>query len=173
MVAGSFDKISLQYDTGAIPPPFCHRYNVSFILDEDGKYTSSLKLEYYDREEITEEEIYDEGFSMEDDFTWEGTLPDIWSEEIIKKIKSSSWKKKAKSGRNSEFIVKVENHNQSETLQPADARQWEVFGQEIIQAVFELSKKEAPLFISFVTKKTKQEIKQVGLSFHLQIEALA
>ncbi|MDZ7607381.1 MAG: hypothetical protein U5K79_17755 [Cyclobacteriaceae bacterium] len=35
-------------------------------------------------------------------------------------------------------------------LWPADKRQWETFAQELIQAIFELGKKEAPLKIQFL-----------------------
>lgn len=148
--------ISLEYNTGQIPPPFCHRYKINISKSEKGTYKIELNLEYYDRDEITEDEIFDEGFTLGDDFKWAGELPTTWGKEIEKKLSTTNWKKKNSQGNNtSEFIIKITQKNQSEILHPASTRIWEIFSQEIIQAVFELSKKEAPLLISFISESSQ------------------
>ena len=162
----SFDKITFKYNSGTIPPPFCHKYYIEIKAKSLEVFRVKLQLEYYDRDTISEDEIFEEGFSLEDDFTWSGPLPKVWGEEIIKKLKSSNWKKKPlPSSSSSEFTIKVDHHNESEILQPADTRTWEIFVQEIIQAIFELSEKEAPLFLSYVSKSSEEQINQADFNF--------
>lgn len=155
----TFDKISFQYNTGPIPPPFCYKYLLEVSIGNTGKVHGKLKLEYFDREDLTEEEIFDEGFSLEDDYHWEGVLPGAWGAEIKKKIESASWKKKLIANEDgSEFLVKLDHGGKSELLQPADSRDWEIFSQEIMQAIFELGNKEAPLIIRFFQKDGSKQI---------------
>ena len=157
----AFDQIIFEYDTGPLPPPFCHKYKITISKNDDGTFQVDLTLKYYDREELSDEEILEEGFTMEDDYTWKGNLPIVWGQEIEKKLSSTMWKKKpSPNDDGTKFIIKKINNERSEILHPALRRIWETFAQEIIQAVFELSKKEAPLFMSFVFKNSNlQEIK--------------
>jgi len=53
---------------------------------------------------LTDEEIFNEGFSTEDNVNWHGELPKVWVDEIRKKLKSTNWKKKSAANDNgSEF----------------------------------------------------------------------
>ncbi len=161
-----FDKITLMYNTGPIPPPFCHRYKISIEKKSADDYHVDLDLEYFDRDEITEDEIFDEGFSMEDDCTWSGNLPRVWGHRLEEKFKSTNWKKKPTfSDSGTEFLIKLSQHDKSEIIQPATSRPWEMLAQEIIQAVFELSKKEAPLHIIFVSGSSKDQRKKAEFTF--------
>lgn len=158
--------ITFEYNTGPIPPPFCHKYKIIVSKNDRDKYQIDLNLEYYDRDEITEDEIFDEGFTLDDDYKWNGELPLVWGQEIENKVKSTNWKKKpSRSKDGSEFIIRVVQDNQSEILQPASSRIWEIFVQEIIQAVFELSKKEAPLQISFISGSSKNRNQKIDFTF--------
>ena len=87
----AFDKITLTYNPGPIPPPFCHQYKISIEKSTSNEFLTDLSLEYYNRDEITEEEIFDEGFSMDDNCTWSGTLPLLWGKMIESKLKSTNW----------------------------------------------------------------------------------
>lgn len=161
-----FNTLTFQYNTGSIPPPFCHQYTLTISRDDTGNYLADLDLEYFDRDEISEEEIIDEGYSIDDNYKWKGSLPKFWVEEILNMLKSSNWKKKPSPGpHGSEFVIKIDHHAKLEVIQPADTRLWEVFVQEIIQAVFELGKKESPLYISFVNKISIDQINQVEFEF--------
>ena len=159
-------KITFEYNTGPIPPPFCHGYKIEISKNNAEEYKAELELEYYDRDEITEEEIFEEGFSLDDDYSWNGNLSPVWGQEIEKKLKITNWKKKpSKSKDGSEFIIKTETKYKSEVLQPAATRPWEIFVQEIIQAIFELSKKEAPLQISFLTGNLIKQNQKIDFTF--------
>ena len=169
----TFDQIIFEYNTGPIPPPFCHNYKIIIYKSNSDQFKVELKLEYYDRDEIAKEEIFNEGFSLDDDYVWNGNLPTIWGTEITKKLTSSNWKKKpSPSAGGGNFVIKLKNLGQSELLHPAEIRSWEVFAQEIIQAVFELSEKEAPLQINFLCKQTNAEHQLVDFIFSFATQSI-
>jgi hypothetical protein len=122
----------------------------------------SLNLEYYDRDEITEEEIFDEGYSLEDDFKWDGTLPEVWIDALESRLSRTSWTKKNIPDDGASLSIKIFESGKSELLYPSEKRTWEVLSQEIIQAIFELGKKEAPLHIEYLSVSDKNQ--KVGLS---------
>lgn len=158
--------ITFEYNTGSIPPPFCHKYKIVISKNDQGKYQIDLNLEYYDRDEITEDEIFDEGFSLDDNYKWNGELPLVWGKEIEGKFNTTNWKKKpTRSNDGSDFTIKIAQNNESEMLQPATSRIWEIFLQEIIQAVFELSKREAPLLISYISGSSKNKNNKLDFTF--------
>ena len=162
----SYSKIIFEYNTGPIPPPFCHRYKIEISNTSPDKYLVDLHIEYYDRDEISEEEIFEEGFSLDDDYSWKGNLPLVWGQEIENKLKSANWKKKSpRRDDGSEFTIRLVQHNQSEILHPATIRVWGIFVQEIIQAIFELSKKEAPLQIGFLAGSSDNQSQKIDLTY--------
>lgn len=158
--------ITFEYNSGPIPPPFCHKYKIVVSKNNQDTYQINLNLEYYDRDQITEEEVFDEGFTLDDDYKWDGELPLVWGKEIENRFKSANWKKKpSRDKHGSDFIIRMVHDNQSEILQPASSRIWEIFVQEIIQAVFELSKKEAPLQINFISGGSKNQSQKIDFTF--------
>lgn len=162
----TFSKLTFEYNTGPIPPPFCHKYKITISKSSPEKYQVDLNLEYYARNEITEEEIVDEGFTLDDDYKWKGKLPLVWGQEIENRLKTANWKKKSSPGDGgSEFIIIIVQNNHSEILRPATIRIWEIFVQEIIQAIFELSKKEAPLQISFVSGSSDNISQKIDFTY--------
>jgi hypothetical protein len=147
-----YDTITFEYNSGPIPPPFCHKYKI--VISKKDKLYVSLDLEYFDRDELTEEEIYEEGFTDDDDFRWEGELPSVWGDEIAKKLAYSNWRKnEILRNDGASFRVKSVQAGISELRFPDKPLIFEMLSQEIIQAVFELGKKEAPLEIRFCAKK--------------------
>jgi len=149
----SFRKLEIHFDTKSLPPPFSHRYKLSFEKLGDS-LSADLNLEYYGREELSDEEIMDEGFSENDDFQWKGMLPAIWTQVVIDKLQATNWKKKADDHQDTDFFLRIRHTEGSEMLWPADNKHWQTFAQELIQAIFELGKKEAPLNIQFLNIET-------------------
>jgi len=164
----SFDKLIINYDTGVIPPPFCYRYTIKLIRDEK-ELLASLSMEYYDREEVTEEEIIDEGFTLNDDFQWKGRLPSLWKKELEKQLQSSNWLKNLDAESSASILeIRISDRDQSEILHPADKDAWEIFSQELIQAIFELSGKEAPLQIQFCSIEANKKSIFLELAFKFE-----
>jgi hypothetical protein len=159
----SFRKLEIHFDTKSLPPPFSHRYKLSIEKAGDSLSTD-LALEYYGREELSDEDIADEGFSENDDFQWNGMLPPIWTPVVIDKLQATNWKKKA-DDQDTDFFLRVRHSEGSEMLWPADKRQWETFAQELIQAIFELGKKEAPLKIEFLNIEKVQQSYSIEYRF--------
>ncbi len=162
----SFGQIIFEYNTGPVPPPFCHKYKIAISKSNHETFHVDLILKYYDREELSDEEIFEEGFTKKDDYEWKGDFPIVWGQEIEKKLSSTNWKKMPSPRPDgTEFSIKKVNNDQSEILNSSSSRAWEVFVQEIIQAVFELSKKEAPLLLGFISKNSKLEESKVDFEF--------
>lgn len=173
MSLASFDQITLDYNSGLIPPPFCHKYKIVVTKNDQDKLKVDLSLEYLDRDELTEEEIFDEGFSMEDDFVWKGDLPIVWGQEIEKRLTATNWKKKGPQGKDgSAFKIKLQNKGTTELLYPDINKNWEILAQEIIQAVFELGKKEAPLQIKFHTQDKNIQMQHVEFTFYFAYQSI-
>jgi hypothetical protein len=135
-------------------------------LRDNGKHEADIEIEYYDRDEVSEDEIYSEGFTLDDDFRWRGEMPQAWVQEIIKKLNTSNWKKQI-SLRPGEtgMMVKIDTDQSAEDLEPANLRSWEVFVQELIQACFELSEKEAPLHIEYIRNEDTKHKKQLRITY--------
>ena len=80
---------SLKYQTAEnIPAPFAHAIEINGSLDQELEL--SFELTYLDREDLTEDEILEEGFTTNDNFTWKGTLPKVWVDVVYGSLKSAN-----------------------------------------------------------------------------------
>ena len=68
-----------------IPPPYSHEY-VIVCNEADSVLALSIKLTYLDRDELTIDEIAEEGYTENDDFEWTGTLTLDPQEKIQRKL---------------------------------------------------------------------------------------
>ena len=78
-------------------------------------------IEYYDRDDITEIEILEEGFTPNDDYSWKGTLPPIWNQVVLDKLLKTNWTNKSKPELNSLETLEIEvtdQNNQTIMLRP-------------------------------------------------------
>lgn len=146
--------IELEFDSGIIPPPYSHVYRISLDWSK-GDLQAKLDLHYTDREELTETEILDEGFTPNDDYSYEGPLHEIWIKTIQQKLDSAKWS--GKSMEDGGLIVKpIENGQIGKVKVPADQEDWQLFGQDLIQAIYETAKKEAPLTVHYRKVSTEK-----------------
>ncbi len=161
-------EVVFQYESGEIPPPYCFRYRMNVIF-ENKQPEVLFNLEYYDREELTEEEIIDEGFSLNDDFQWKGRIPHFWNDVIIEKLLKASWKKSNKLNEQvnaAEMSVRMRyTDDSSERLWPEQLKMWEDFMQEVIQAIFEISNHEMPLVVRYLVIDKNNEFVEKQLTF--------
>lgn len=139
--------IVIEFDSGIIPPPFSHVYRLS--LDwSSSELLAELELHYTDREDLTEDEIFDEGFTSNDDFNFKGTLDSVWKKVVSVEFEKTKW-----SGRHLEeggiVISALERGKLGSSKAPVDQELWQMLAQDVIQAIYETSKKEAPLTINY------------------------
>ncbi|RYU94835.1 hypothetical protein [Emticicia agri] len=148
---------SLKYQTSEnIPPPFAHAIELSGEIEQNKELALSFELTYLDRNLLTEEEILDEGFSGNDDFSWKGTLPNVWKDILYGNLKSAKPLK----------IKDLEPHQnfwqldfEQQSFYPSNAEKFSYLLEEIQQAVFEKAQRELPLHLIFY-KNQSGEIKE-------------
>lgn len=139
--------VVFEYDSGIIPPPYSNVYRLS--LDwSSSELIAELELHYTDREDLTEDEILDEGFTLNDDYSFKGKLDSVW-----KKVVSIEFEKVKWSGKQLDegglTLAALEEGKIGAPKVPADQEAWQLFAQDIIQAIYETSKKELPLTVNY------------------------
>lgn len=151
---------SLKYQTSEnIPPPFAHAIELSGEISQNKELSVFFELTYLDRDQLTEEEILDEGFSMTDDFSWKGALPDVWKDILYGNLKSARPLK----------IKGLEPHQNfwqldfdGQSFYPSNSEKLTYLIEEIQQAVFEKAGRELPLDLIFF-KNQAGETKEVAI----------
>ncbi|WP_339864032.1 hypothetical protein [uncultured Algoriphagus sp.] len=139
--------IVIEFDSGVIPPPYSHVYRLS--LDwSSAELIAELELHYTDREDLTEDEILDEGFTANDDFSFKGKLDYVWKKVVSIEFEKTKW-----SGRHLEeggiVLSALENGKPGPSKAPVEQEAWQMLAQDVIQAIYETSKKEAPLTVNY------------------------
>ena len=137
-------RIELSYQTQGLPAPYAFSVFCSIVMRKND-LELDFKLEYLDRENVSREEILAEGFSEDDDYSWNGKLGKNWciAIESLLDVPLLDLPK-------DDFYVHLATAEQEGFPDlPGD-----VLIQELIQAVFETSGKETPLtFFVFLKKK--------------------
>lgn len=142
-------SITITSTTQNQPAPYA--YTQVFGLSVQGhSLTVSFEMKYLDRDELSADEIYDEGFTEQDDYTWTGQLGGTWVDEYLKVIERTTYRKSP--AKDQPLVIGINQNNHSEPAQyPSEYEMWEYFTQELAQAVFEASGRELPLKIRFKT----------------------
>lgn len=146
----TYRNVTFQFEAGQLPPPFCYRYTLIIKKDKDN-FEVEFAIDYYDRQEISEEEILAEGFSMEDDFYWKGKLPNAWNEVIIQQFQELD--KSAKGNKGHLSIYTEDENGDTINLIHNNPEMLEYFLQELIQGIYELNGKQEPLLIKAVDQQ--------------------
>ncbi len=137
-------KLEVVYDAGGlVPPPFHFAYR---LIVETATNAAQYEIQYLHREELTEEEITDEGFTTDDDWKWEGKLPSNWIGALLEQIDKQSWPKTPEQPGPEEAVLDLRLLGEKGKVlfegKPADQGSWEYFFQEIIQAIYEVAERE-------------------------------
>jgi hypothetical protein len=157
---------SLKYQTADnIPAPFAHAIEINGTIQTIGTQNLELSFEltYLDREEFTEDELLDEGFSLNDNFSWNGTLPKIWSDVVFGNLKSAK----------ELFIKSLESHQEfwqvdfeGKSFYPENTDGFKYLIEELQQAVYETAGKEAMLKLTYLKNQSGENIEvEVSASF--------
>ena len=162
------DKVIIEYQTVDFPPPYSYQFRAEI---DPGKGLLDFKLQYTDRENLDTEDILEEGFSTNDDFSWKGDLPEIWLRAFAGLITDSEFQPE----KNDSFAIRVSFESEGNTLSyvPENAKDWDAFFQELLQGLYELEGKILPLTIRLAEIKPGKE-RRITLHFEfLQRKAIA
>ncbi|RCR66291.1 hypothetical protein [Larkinella punicea] len=155
MIEQRFKMIEIRYQTAlVVPPPYAHFFTLQLHPTNDGRLSINLTMTYTDREELDEEEITGEGFSMNDDYQWAGHLPAIWEQtvsDLARKTQLKTFNEEKLSDNQDYFLVTIETYAQgSQSGTPSQRSEWQFLSQELIQAVYEVSGKEKPFEATYL-----------------------
>src|SRR5690606_20964211 len=142
-------RLVIEYDSGSVPAPFSHGYKLKLSFGKNFINTQ-FEIRYKDREDLSEEEILEEGFTLEDDYSFIGEVPKVWEQPLISLYSQSKWSNK-KSGDLSDSIriLAKDLHGKIARTVPLNQKEWQYLAQEYIQAIYEIDQKEAPLGIKY------------------------
>jgi hypothetical protein len=147
LTKSTFTGLVLEYDSGIVPPPYSHVFRLALDWSK-GDLMVSLDLHYTEREELTEQEILDEGFTLSDDYSYNGSLNSVWIRPLQQLYDKTRWTSKdIEDGGIS--ITALEKGKDEGVKIPSNQEEWQLMGQDLIQAIYETVKKEAPLTVNY------------------------
>jgi hypothetical protein len=149
------ELIEIAFDSGLSPPPYSHYYKLKIGIQRDF-LDVALDLVYTDRDEVTEEEIKDEGFTLHDDFHFNGEVPSVWKKPLMELYSKTRWSNKKLDDEGGIGIFTKDSHGQEVYTVPLNQEEWQFFAQDVIQAIYEITKKEAPLKIGYLIQEEGQ-----------------
>lgn len=158
-------KFEIRYETASdVPPPYAHFYHVRATFNGD-QLQVDYQLRYLDRDDLSEEEIVGEGFTTNDDVSWQGTLPAVWAtemEQLLEKTKLANQPAKEEEAF-FELVLALEN-GQSQQGEPTNRAQWEYTAQELIQAIYETASREMPLQLQYKRLSPQGDFRRLSLT---------
>ena len=143
-------KIEVLFDTFSLPAPFAYKYDLKAEVYPN-KVKARFNIEYYDRDELSPEEIEAEGFSENDDFNWEGELAGNWPQVLQALTSKSSPSKETKS--QFQFFKIIDNKKIAQRFDNDIDCPYLI--QELIQAIYEVCEKQNPLAIEIIDQNQK------------------
>lgn len=143
-------RLEIEFDSGVIPPPYSHVFKLKIGFGKNFLDTQ-LDMEYTDREDLSEEEILNEGFSLEDDYHFQGEVPKVWEKPLKELYAKSKWSNnRLDQEEGGIYILAKDVHGKVSRTTPLNQQEWQFFTQDYIQAIYELSKREAPLQVNYL-----------------------
>lgn len=147
---------TIRYQTApVVPAPFSNFYNLDINLISREELEVDFSITYTDREDMSEDEIIDEGFTLNDDFKWKGALPALWIKEFDTIFSSSKIIRQREEEEYEDFIeIELEENSKLVTVYPVDKDRWNYFLQELMQAIFEKAGREKPFELNYLNIDT-------------------
>ncbi|MGB3464707.1 MAG: hypothetical protein WBA74_05545 [Cyclobacteriaceae bacterium] len=158
--------IEIVYKTINVPAPFAHFYELELQIGR--KIEAAYEVQSMGREDLTEEEILEEGFTPDDDFSWKGEIDPVWKKSIEDLLSegNSSDNKELNEFTQTELTIRtvIDGKETNVTFYDNEILEYKI--QEIVQALFEKSGRELPLKVSLLHKKNGQSTNyEVTVSF--------
>ena len=159
----SLTGIVLEYDSGIVPPPYSHVFRLALDWAK-GDLDVKLHLHYTEREELSEQEILDEGFTLSDDYSYTGTLNSVWVKPVQELFTKTRWTNK--DIEDGGITVTPLERGKDEGLKiPSNQEEWQLMAQDLIQAIYETVKKELPLQVHY-RKVDNEQVNDCSLTIH-------
>ncbi|QRQ99922.1 hypothetical protein [Dyadobacter sandarakinus] len=145
-------EYTIRFQTAPITPaPFSHFYTLRLDVRSAIELWVDFGITYTERDEMSEEDLIDEGFTANDDYHWSGKVPPVWINEFGEIFGSSKMIRKREEVEYEDFIeIELEENNKNVTIYPVDKERWTYFLQEFMQAIFEASGKEKPFEMTYL-----------------------
>jgi hypothetical protein len=162
-----FTFFEARFETASdIPPPFCYYYQLICEL-KNGKWLADFMWKYHNREGFMLEELEDEGFTGQDDFEWQGEIPATLIKAISDNLANLHFLHEENLAENENYLFLALKQNQQELSgMPQPHENLEYILQEVIQGIYEISGKEAPLQIGLLKNDSSFSQKiQLTVSF--------
>lgn len=120
------------------------------------------EIAYLHRDELSEEEIFDEGFTLNDDWAVEESLPAVWSQALNEQLRHHPLRQRTNGAEGPSLEVQVKGEAEF-TGYLAEPEPWSYFLQELIQALLEASGQEMPFKLHYLEVENKEVHKEVEL----------
>lgn len=147
----SIRQIDIALETLSVPPPYSHQYTFQLRFEAE-QVQVTYDLQYTDRDELTEEEIWEEGFTPNDDYHWQGTLPQIWYTTLLERWSNTEWadpEEVENTPDNALLVTTTQADGTQQAGLPQAQGSWEYLLQELTQAVYEAAQRELPLQLRY------------------------
>ncbi|NIJ53970.1 hypothetical protein [Dyadobacter arcticus] len=164
-------QYTILFQTASVvPAPYAHFYTLKMDIESEQQMNVDFGITYLDREDLSEDDLMDEGFSVDDDYKWNGQVPAIWIGEFRAILNSSKLVRKREESEFEDFIeIELEENGQRVNIYPVDKERWSYVLQEFMQAIFETGGREKPFELTFLDiGADKQTILDLKASFALK-----
>jgi hypothetical protein len=153
-------QYTLRYQTApVVPAPFSNFYSLDIDLISREEININFSITYTEREDMDEDEIINEGFTPDDDFRWDGTVPALWIEEFEQIFSSSKIVRQREEKEYEDFIeIELDENDKRVTIYPVDKERWTYFLQEFMQAIFENAGREKPFELNYLSIESGNRI---------------
>ncbi len=148
-------EVAISYQTLQLPPPYSHAFKI--VLDTSSHYLIYAQ-EYLDRDSLSEQEITEEGFSLNDNWSWEGSVAEVWTDRVARLVKDE----KFMNTKNKEVTDWIHISTSNGQGHPSNPAPWLLIIQELAQVALESSGKEQPLDWEITNESQRWHI---GMSF--------
>lgn len=168
--ATDFSRFTLweaRFETNDLtPPPFSHYYHL--ILKKDARgYFASYELVYTHREELTEAELVEEGFSLDDNRACQAYLHAAWVAQLEKLMAQTQPETRPRQSKYNFLELHIRTQSgETQTFSPKNRLAWEMLLEQVVQGLMETAKVEAPLVLGYCWQEQgKQQQYQIRWQF--------
>ncbi|XWW45405.1 hypothetical protein JYG30_22160 [Fibrella sp. USSR17] len=152
----SFAALQIRFQSaGMIPAPYTHFYELQARPVGKNGLQIDFSITYTDREDLDEEDIVGEGFTLTDDFSWSGQLGSAWLpliDRLVTTTKLGPFDETALDEEDDFLEVTIDSGTGQPIVgTPTDPEGFLYAIQELIQAIYEAGGKEKPFELSYLS----------------------